>query len=151
MGRWSIITVRTWLRDYLPKLAKRLGITLYHFSNNGSHIHVVLNAPSRAAQASFLRALAGMIARRVLKAEKGNGSGVNFWTERPYSRLVTWGREFSNVMLYVHRNLMEAAGLIPYFERDGELPEFWRRRITISLSRMGPRIHGWATGQGQLF
>ncbi len=133
VGALSMIAVRGWLRDYLPQLAKRVGVTLYHFSNNGTHLHIVLSACSAGAQSTFLRALSGVVARKVLGAEKGKSKNIKFWTERPYSRLVTWGREFKNVMLYVQRNCLEAAGKIPYFAREVDLPKRYQDQVERSL------------------
>ena len=123
--------IRVWVRSYIPRLARRLGGRLYHFSNCGNHLHMVGKFESRAALASFLRAASGMIARKVLRSEKGSAATLKFWTERPFSRLVTWGREFKSVVLYVHRNFLESTGRLMYIPRDRRVPvpmrEFIRR------------------------
>ncbi|MBI4406056.1 MAG: transposase [Deltaproteobacteria bacterium] len=106
--------IRSWLRSYIPQLARNLGIRLYHFSINGAHLHFVLQTKEKANLSRFLRVLSGMIARRVLKAEKGRGKGVSFWESRPFSRILHWGRDFKNVLKYVERNVLEAARKIPY-------------------------------------
>lgn len=121
--------IRGWLRQYVPKLARYFGIRLYHFSNNGNHLHLVLMARSQAALSGFLRALSGVIPRRVLVVEKGRARGVRFWTARPYSRILGWGREFRNVLLYVQRNVLESSGMLRYQPRDLNLQQ--RERIFI--------------------
>ena len=105
---------RTWLSAYLPYLAKKCSVKVYRYSNNGNHLHLVLKAKERGNLGNFLRALSGMIARKVLGAEKGRKANLGFWDSRPYSRIITWGREFWSVLGYVERNALEAAGRLSY-------------------------------------
>lgn len=97
------------------------GIRVYDFANVGNHLHIVIRVPSRRAYKSYVRALGGLIARQVLGAERGKpqlgqrtpGSDVisRFWDARPYTRIVTWGRDYAQLKSYVELNRMEAAGI----------------------------------------
>jgi len=126
--------IRSWLREYVVRTARRLGVRLYHFSNNGSHLHLVVLPGSQSGLANFLRVLGGMIPRKVLSAEKGKARNVKFWERRPYSRVLTWGNEFRNVMLYVQRNALEAIGRIAYRARSLALDSKTKRYIERELS-----------------
>lgn len=108
---------RNWLKGYVPALASRMRIQLYRWSINSSHLHIVLRAHDRKSFQSFLRTVASRTARFVLNAEKGRGKKIRFWAKRPYSRLLTWGRELSNVIRYIGRNIQEAAGDMRYVPR----------------------------------
>lgn len=121
-GDFSLLRkeTRSWLRLYLPRVARQFSVKLYSNSNNGNHIHLVIRASDKKQFASFLRVLSGMIARKVLGAERGREKGIKFWSSRPYSRLVTWGREFWSVLRYVERNILEARGSFAYLERRRE-------------------------------
>lgn len=90
-----------WLRAYLPALCRSLKIELMHWSNNSNHLHLLIRAERKEMFQSFLRAFPGRIARQVLGAEGLLGNGVRYWKSRPYSRIVSWGREVWNVMSYV--------------------------------------------------
>ena len=94
-GPFSMAAPRTrvWLKGYVSTLSRKMGIRLYHFSNNGSHLHLVIMPVSLKQLGNFLRVLGGRIPRRVLGAEKGKGKGIPFWVGRPYTRVLSWGRE----------------------------------------------------------
>ncbi len=145
------VRVRGWLRDYIPRLAKRYGIRLYHMSNNGNHIHLVLMAASREGLTTFLRVLGGVIPRRVLGAEKGRAKKLKFWDSRPYSRILSWGREFKNVLLYVQRNTLESFGKLSFKTRDSKLSirEKCFIESTFKLSKVLRR--DWFEMQATLF
>jgi hypothetical protein len=66
---------------------------------------------------SFLRVFAGMTARLVTGAHKGEPIG-RFWDSVAYSRIVSWGREFRSVGAYVRKNEEEALGLRPPRARE---------------------------------
>ena len=65
-------------------MARRFEIRIYDFANVGSHLHLVLRARSREAFQGFLRSFAGIVARRVIGAERGRRTGRFFdglaWT-----------------------------------------------------------------------
>jgi len=98
------ITVSSILR----KQAKLFGIKLYSLSVQKDHIHISLKIPSRAAYVSFVRATAGLIARRL---------GKDLWMYLPFSRIVEWGRAFHAVEKYIFQNEMEVHGVWEYKPR----------------------------------
>ncbi len=58
---------------------------------------------------------------------------------RPYSRVITWGREFKNVLNYIERNVLEAAKKVSYTLRsnspsDGVLLEIERSLLLARVS-----------------
>lgn len=94
--------------------AKVFGVRIYHFVNVGNHLHLVLRLPlgshraSRQYFFSFIRAVTGIIARHVLGAERSRGKNLRFWQARPFTRLVSWGRDFNFVSRYMEKNRSEA-------------------------------------------
>ncbi|MBI1861864.1 MAG: transposase [Deltaproteobacteria bacterium] len=89
VGEYSLLRKKSWLYGYIPRLARQLGIRVLHMSINGNHLHLVISTRACSLQAAFLRGLSGVIARKTLRAEKGCAKATRFWSERPYSRLVT--------------------------------------------------------------
>ena len=54
-------------------------------------------------------------------AKKGVRFG-KFWGALAYSRVVEWGRAFTEAKYYVLRNELETLGLMPYFRKDRARP-----------------------------
>jgi REP element-mobilizing transposase RayT len=79
-------------------------ITVFAAANAGNHLHLLIQAPSKAHLSNFLRGLTGRIAQLV-KAKKG------FWDARPFSRIVSWGRDFKGVARYIGINVAESVGM----------------------------------------
>src|SRR4051812_4256054 len=57
------------LRAIVNRQGERFGVKIYRFANGGNHLHMVVIPRSREAFRSFIRAITGLIARRVLGAE----------------------------------------------------------------------------------
>jgi hypothetical protein len=97
-------------------LARQYGLRVYEFANAGNHLHILVRARRRVHLQHFLRAFAGIVARRVTGAEKGRPVG-KFWDLLAYSRIVTWGRDFVGVRAYVIGNEVERRrappGIVP--------------------------------------
>ena len=93
------------LRQLLYQYAKKLGIKVYKESVQKDHWHFCLKITNRYLYRAFIRALTGTIARQL---------GKGLWTQRPFSRIVTWGRDFSTVLNYILLNECEVAGIVPY-------------------------------------
>ena len=94
--------------------ARAKGIRLYHFVNVGNHLHLVLRLEratplaGRRAFHSFIRAVTGLIARQVLSAERGQAKGIRFWQARPFTRIVSWGRDYNRIKAYMTKNSEQA-------------------------------------------
>jgi REP element-mobilizing transposase RayT len=91
--------------------AKRHGIRLYRFANVGNHLHFLFRARRVEALRAFMREVSGAVAFQITGSRKTHPLQGRFWDLLPYSRVVSWGREFKTVALYVIGNLFEAAGL----------------------------------------
>ena len=138
-------SVKAWLLSYIPSLAHREGICIYHFVIQSDHLHFVLKARSKQSVSIFLRVLAGVTARRVLCAERGRMSQASMWLRRPYSRVLSWGREFHNALHYVQRNVLEGTKVLKYesrsrpFSRQSApiVKEIFRKQNFMRLSWIG--------------
>ena len=106
-GRWSLRKHDRVVREVLRNMARRFNIRIYDFANVDSHLHLVLRARRRDAFQGFLRAFAGIVARRITGARRGRPSGPVF-AGLAWSRVVSWGRDYLGVRHYVFRNQIEA-------------------------------------------
>lgn len=106
---------RSQVEGLLNRCAQRYRIRIYRFANVGNHLHLVVQTQNRnhilarRDLASFLRHFAGTVAMLVSGSRKGASAG-KFWDQPVYSRIISWGREFKGVMIYLVKNIFEAAG-----------------------------------------
>ncbi len=91
----------------IRKIAAKYRVRLFRYCNAGNHLHLLAQFTDRTTLRNFLRELAGSIAQLITGATKSKPAC--FWTEPPYSRIITWGKDFTNTHLYVIRNLIETA------------------------------------------
>src|SRR6266478_5398921 len=105
-GPWSLRKHERAVRDALRAMAGRFGIRIYDFANVGTHLHLLVRARRREAFQGFLRSFAGLVARRVTGARRGQRVG-RFFSGLAWSRVVSWGRDYVGVRHYIFRNEIE--------------------------------------------
>src|SRR5438477_830687 len=107
-GAWNLKKHDRTVRGALRDMSRRFGVSIYDFANVGSHLHLLLRSRRREEFQRFLRSFAGIVARRVTGARRGQPAG-RFFTGLAWSRVVRWGRDYMGVRHYVFRNQIEAA------------------------------------------
>lgn len=93
---------RLLLESELRRLSSKFGLRVYSIAVNFDHVHFTAVLPGRREYVGFIRALTGILARKF-------GKGV--WRVLPYSRALTWGRDFRATQAYLQKNREEAAGI----------------------------------------
>lgn len=96
--------------------ARLCRIRIYHLVNVGNHLHLVIKLDDRKEFSKFVRVITGLIARQVLKAQRGpaaESSAVahkktQFWVARPFTRLIAWGRDYEYITRYMKKNINDA-------------------------------------------
>jgi hypothetical protein len=88
--------------------AKHFGLTAYGLAVNLDHLHFILRIPSRRLYRAFIRAFAGVVARRY---------GAKLWKLLPFTRVMHWGDDFEQGLAYLKHNREEASGASPYKPR----------------------------------
>ncbi len=126
-GKRSLFASNAHIARILKAQSERHDIEIFALANAGNHIHMLLRAPTRDHLSRFLRAVTGRIAQLVLgnssrkavslaktalrdNAREAAGK-TRFWDARPFSRIVSWGRDFKTVARYIGMNANEAVGL----------------------------------------
>jgi REP element-mobilizing transposase RayT len=107
---------RSFIKEWLFRLARSYGITVYRFSTNSTHLHLLIRLKDRKGFQTFLRVFCGKIAQRVTGAVKGSRQTGKFWL-LPFTRIVEWGRAFGVARSYVEQNEKEADGILSYRPR----------------------------------
>lgn len=99
-------------RQILAQLAKRFHIQIYESVFNYTHLHLVIRIPHRQNYVGFIRQLSSRLSR-LANLKRGALFGL-----RPYTRILSWGREFKTVMSYMNKNYVEAIGTIVVTNTD---------------------------------
>jgi hypothetical protein len=90
----------------VARFADKNRVRVLRFANVGNHLHLVVQAKTRAGFQNYLRTIAGLIARAATGAVKGRASG-KFWDELAFSRVLAWGRDLKRSLVYVLSNALE--------------------------------------------
>src|SRR6186997_1924555 len=109
-GPLSLLRHNEKIEKIIYKQAKKFGVKIYRYANGGNHLHLIVLPMSRRAFNSFIRSISGLIARLVLKVERGDPKGIQFWEKRPFTRIVEWGPDYERVCNYLMQNTLEALG-----------------------------------------
>jgi len=64
------------IRRIIEKQARFAGVKLYDFVNVGNHIHILAKFHNRVLYKRFIRSITGLIARRVLGAQRGAAASL---------------------------------------------------------------------------
>ena len=98
---------QTVLTTLIP-MAERFDVRIYNFALGFNHAHFLLKFPSRAAYRKFIRAVTGLLAKKL---------GAKLFTQLPYTRLFHWGSDYWNLKRYMEQNREEALGHRAYRPR----------------------------------
>jgi REP element-mobilizing transposase RayT len=139
-GEWSMLRPQNArkVKQVVNEAARKHGIKLYRFANVGNHLHLLFQARKVENLRAFMREISGSIAFQITGAKKSNPLQGKFWDLLPYSRVVTWGRDFKAVTNYIIGNLFEAAGLWNR-KRDSHLKVILASMLEAGLGPPGLR------------
>jgi REP element-mobilizing transposase RayT len=107
----NLYSHRVLIRKLLYLYAKRFGVKVYKESVQKDHFHFCIKITNRLLYRAFIRALTGVISQHL---------GKGLWILKPYSRIVSWGREFLNVLDYLLLNDCEVSKIVPYAIRKSQ-------------------------------
>lgn len=100
------------IKKIIRRQAFQFQIRIYRQAVHFNHIHLLVRPqPKRILLANFLRAIAGLIARKILNAERSRPGKIKLWESRPFSRIVNWGRPFQRCLQYIEKNLLTVLDL----------------------------------------
>ena len=163
IGRHSLLAPKHILEvdRIVRSQAKACGIKIYHFINVGNHLHLVMKIKNRVLYARFIRAISGLIARLVTGRERAKAKIISsskdsaiptkfkFWQARPFSRVVSWGREFNTITKYMNKNRFESEQIQKYFKpskvktTENEHAKTKTKKSSPSFAELKPRAFGF--------
>jgi REP element-mobilizing transposase RayT len=97
-------------KEIIYSLAKRFKVKVDRYENVGNHLHIVAQFPSQDSYVSFIRGISSSIARFVLGVSKALIKGIKFWQARPYTRIISWGKDLRATYKYLNYNRIQAIG-----------------------------------------
>lgn len=98
------------IEQLLNREAARFGIKLYDFAINWTHIHFVIKIQNRVDYIRFIRSLTSQLVRLFGRDFKNGLKGL--FELRPYTQILTWGRQFKTALSYQKLNQLESLGLV---------------------------------------
>ena len=93
----------------IEEASRHYGVKVYRFTNVGNHLHLLVKTQTRRGFQNFLRVITGKIAILITKAKKGEKKG-KFWDGLSFTRVVQWGKDFTNLDRYFTKNQIESFG-----------------------------------------
>jgi REP element-mobilizing transposase RayT len=94
------------ITETLRKHSKRNFVQVKEWVNMGNHLHLRLKFSERSGMQRFLRAVPGIIARRIQGAQKGSPKG-RFWDGLAFTRILSSSLETLQLSGYFRANLLE--------------------------------------------
>ena len=121
------------LERLIRSQAKAFNIKIYELALNWSHIHLLIKLQERDDYVKFIRSLTSILVQRI---KEYFPEIKTVFSLRPYTRIVSWGKDFRNAFNYQILNQLEAWGVVRRRKKA-------KKRLS-SLGRDGKREEGKA-------
>ncbi len=96
----------------LQRLSEKYHITIVEYELVGNHIHILFKIACRTLYRKFIRCLTGQFAKKMI--QRYGLKVKRFFDERPFTRVVKFGRDLIRVTSYIRNQLIKH--LIPSLE-----------------------------------
>jgi len=135
------------LEKLIHHQANKYGIKIYEVVLNWTHVHLLIKLPSREAYVAFIRTVTSLIVSFVSKAHgvvsKSKDLDLkSIFDLRPYTKILSWGKQFQRVVEYVELNTLEALGLIVRAKKalgGRKRSSVGRKKSIVSISKKKSR------------
>jgi hypothetical protein len=94
------------LRKGFCKIADKYNIKVYQLIFNHTHLHAAILIPDRQAYVSFVRELTSKLVAYFSRTTKIKFKKI--FLNRPFTRIVEWGKGFQKLMNYLVKNEKES-------------------------------------------
>jgi REP element-mobilizing transposase RayT len=94
------------LRKGFCKIADKYNIKIYQLVFNHSHLHAAILIPDRESYVSFIRELTSKLVSYFSRTTKIQFKKI--FLNRPFTRIVEWGKGFRKLMNYLVKNEKES-------------------------------------------
>lgn len=102
------------------EIAQSHEVAISRFENMGNHLHILLKVKAHESYNKFIRGISAAISRLISGAKRGEPKTLAFWSGRPFTRIVTWGRDRLGLLKYLNGNRIQAVGF-EVFVKESEV------------------------------
>lgn len=100
-------------------MAAKLGVQVKDVVVMSNHVHLLLKFRARRSFRAFVSGVSGMLARKILGAERGKKSDSKLFVGRPFSRIVNMARRsYLAIKRYFDLNRLERRGYSKRVSRE---------------------------------
>ena len=92
------------LEKLIRNEASKFQIKIYDLALNWSHIHILIRLKNKTDYVKFIRSLTAILSIRIRKAKAHLKTIFNL---RPFTRIISWGRDFKLALSYQTLNQLE--------------------------------------------
>ncbi len=124
-GNLSFVNHQSVIVRAISAISKKWNVTVYDKAINFNHVHFVIRIKSESDYRSWIRELASEIVRLI--SIKTGTKLIQFFSLRPWTRILRWGRDFKNALNYLILNQTEVVGLRPTKKSKSDPPQQPRR------------------------
>ena len=117
------------LENLIRSQCAKFNIQVFDFALNWSHIHLLIRIRDRQDYIKFIRSLTSILASKIRQSKPDL---TEIFTLRPFTRIITWGRDFRNALSYQVLNQLESLNLIT--RKKKKSPNIKKRRKLKSTS-----------------
>lgn len=107
----SFVNHRRSLENLIVKVSKQYGIKIYDKAVNWDHIHFIFKLESIKSYHDWIRVLTSEIVS--LLSQRTKQKLTDFFTHRPHTKILSWGKQFKAALNYMVLNQMEIFGMRP--------------------------------------
>ena len=116
----SLTRARATISRCIRDQAKKHNVTLEAYSINWNHIHSAIAFKSKKDYTRFIRSLTAKIIAILSKLFGRSLSGL--FNLRPYTKIISWGRQYQSLLRYIQINAFESEGV------DVDVTGRWAKR-----------------------
>jgi REP element-mobilizing transposase RayT len=109
------------LRKGFCKIADKYNIKVYQLVFNHTHLHAAILIPDREAYVSFIKELTSKLVSYFSKTTKIKFKKI--FLNRPFTRIVEWGKGFQKLMNYLVKNEKESG-----FQQIGSIIQYMKKK-----------------------
>ena len=125
-GKFNFYKNKKLVAHHLNQKAGQFFIEILNFVNMGNHLHLKVRFKDKARFKKFLKAFAGVVARKITGAKKGHKFG-RFWDGLVYTRVLL--------------SSFEELGLKGYFEANHRQREYGYDERVLYLKRFNQYLY----------
>ncbi len=119
------------LEQLIRNTADRFSVRIYSTALNWSHIHCAIKIKDRKDYSAFIRLLTSILAFRIRSHKNFTGK---VFTLHPFTRILSWGRDFKNVLSYLVLKQLESLGRLI---RPRKVKEAVKKKVPGRSGKLG--------------